>query len=180
MVVHVLSREDHDLPLLSGRIDADKVTDLCAMLIPSASIDGWFLCGPRGMVEGARQALSAMGVDPAIVHDELFYAGGDGPIAVAEDDVDGAQIRFTLDGRTSTVFVDPQGAPILDHVLAVRPEGPFSCRSGACASCRALVTKGEVRMDRNWSLNQEEVDAGQVLTCQAHPVSDSVELTYDT
>ena len=180
MVVHVLSREDHDLPLLSGRIDADKVTDLCAMLIPSASIDGWFLCGPRGMVEGARKALSAMGVDPTIVHDELFYAGGDGPIAVAEDDVDGAQIRFTLDGRTSTVFVDPQGAPILDHVLAVRPEGPFSCRSGACASCRALVTKGEVRMDRNWSLNQEEVDAGQVLTCQAHPVSDSVELTYDT
>ncbi|MGI9643064.1 MAG: 2Fe-2S iron-sulfur cluster-binding protein [Acidimicrobiia bacterium] len=78
------------------------------------------------------------------------------------------------------MFVAPAGTPILYHVLRVRPEGPFSCRSGACASCRALVTKGEVRMDRNWSLNQEEVDAGQVLTCQAHPVSDTVELTYDT
>lgn len=180
MVIHVLSREQHDLPVLSGRIDSDKVVELCDLFIPAALVDAWYLCGPKGMVEASREALDTLRVDPATVHDELFYAGGDGPIAVAEDDVDGAEVRFTLDGRTSTVFVDPHGTPILDHVLRVRPEGPFSCRSGACASCRALVTRGEVRMDRNWSLNQEEVDAGQVLTCQSHPVSDTVELTYDT
>lgn len=180
MVIHILSREQHDLPLLSGRIDADKVAELCERFISVSSVTGWYLCGPKGMVEASREALDTLRVDPATVHDELFYAGGDGPIAVAEDDVDGSEVRFTLDGRTSSVFVDPDGTPILDHVLRVRPEGPFSCRSGACASCRALVTKGEVRMDRNWSLNQEEVDAGQVLTCQSHPVSDTVELTYDT
>jgi ring-1,2-phenylacetyl-CoA epoxidase subunit PaaE len=179
MVMHILSREEHDLDLLSGRIDANKVRALCGTFIAPDTIDGWFLCGPRGMVEDAREALTDLGVDPGIVRDELFYAGGDGPVAVAVDDVDGAEVRFTLDGRTSTVVVDPDGSPILDHVLSVRPEGPFSCRSGACASCRAFVTSGEVRMDRNWSLNQEEVDAGQVLTCQAHPVSDVVELTYD-
>ncbi|MGI9529043.1 MAG: 2Fe-2S iron-sulfur cluster-binding protein [Acidimicrobiia bacterium] len=180
MVLHILSREQHDLPVLSGRIDADKVSELCERFIPVSAVRGWYLCGPKGMVEASREALGAMDVDAAIVYDELFFAGGEGPIAVAEDDVDGSEVRFTLDGRTSSVFVDPDGTPILDHVLRVRPEGPFSCRSGACASCRALVTKGEVRMDRNWSLNQEEVDAGQVLTCQAHPVSDTVELTYDT
>jgi ring-1,2-phenylacetyl-CoA epoxidase subunit PaaE len=88
-------------------------------------------------------------------------------------------VKLTLNGRTSTIIVDPTGAPILDHALAVRPDAPFSCRSGACASCRAKVTVGDVAMDRNWSLNQEEVDAGQILTCQSHPVSDVVELTYD-
>ena len=103
----------------------------------------------------------------------------DKPDPFAVDDVVGSTVRFTLDGRTSTAIVASDGAPILDHVLAIRPEGPFSCRSGACASCRAYVTEGEVRMDRNWSLSSAEVAAGQILTCQSHPVSDVVELTYD-
>ena len=113
--------------------------------------------------------LEATGVAGESVHDELFYAGGDGLQVIALDDAVGSEVRFTLDGRTSTVTVDPDGAPILDHVLSVRPEGPFSCRSGACASCRAQVTSGEVAMERNWSLNADEVAAGQILTCQAHP-----------
>ena len=130
------------------------------------------------MVDAVSDQLGELGVPSASIHDELFYAG-DGPIAVAADDASGSEVRFTLDGRTSVVRVDPDGAPILDHVLSVRPEGPFSCRSGACASCRAHVTVGEVRMDRNWSLNDEEIASGQILTCQSHPISPVVELTYD-
>jgi ring-1,2-phenylacetyl-CoA epoxidase subunit PaaE len=98
---------------------------------------------------------------------------------VAQDDVVGSTVRFTLGGRTSTATVATDGKPILDHVLAIRPDGPFSCRSGACASCRAQVTLGEVVMERNWSLSSDEVESGQILTCQAHPVSEIVELTYD-
>ena len=179
VLFHILSRESHALPLFEGRIDEVKIRSLLSTVVDGSTASGWYLCGPSGMVAAARSVLTAGGVTEADIHDELFYAGGDAPLGVAEDDTDGATVRFTLAGRTSTVFVDPDGAPILDHVLAVRPDGPFSCRSGACASCRAKVTEGEVRMDRNWSLNQQEVDAGQVLTCQSHPVSDLVELTYD-
>jgi ring-1,2-phenylacetyl-CoA epoxidase subunit PaaE len=179
MVMHILSRESHAVPLLEGRIDADKLDDLFSTVVEPDDVDTWYLCGPRGLVETAREVLTARGVDPGLVHDELFYAGDViAPVAPVEEST-GATVRFTLDGRTSTVMVDPDGAPILDHVLSVRPEGPFSCRSGACASCRAQVTEGEVRMDRNWSLNNAEVAAGQILTCQSHPVSDVVELTYD-
>jgi ring-1,2-phenylacetyl-CoA epoxidase subunit PaaE len=179
MVIHVLSREGHTVPLFEGRIDADKLDDLFGTVLDPSTVDEWFLCGPRGVVDAARSVLAAKGIDAASVHDELFYAGGDGPLSVASDDLEGSTVVFTLHGRTSTVVVDPHGAPILDHVLSVRPEGPFSCRSAACASCRARVVSGEVSMDRNWSLNEEEVAAGQILTCQSHPVSEAVEITYD-
>ena len=178
-VFHVLSRENHAVPLLEGRIDEDKVADFLRSFVDASGVSGWYLCGPRGMVDSATKALVAAGVDAGMIHDELFYAGGDGPIETAEDDIEGSTVTFTLDGRTSKAVVAPDGAPILDHVLAVRPEGPFSCRSGACASCRAQVISGRVTMDRNWSLNAEEVASGQILTCQSHPVSAEVEITYD-
>jgi ring-1,2-phenylacetyl-CoA epoxidase subunit PaaE len=179
VLVHVLSRESHEIDLLTGRIDDDKLRRFLTTLIDPSTVDGWYLCGPRGMVDAARSVLIEHGADEPSIHDELFYAGAVDESSVAHDDVDGATVRFTLNGRTSTAKVALDGAPILDHVLAIRPDGPFSCRSGACASCRAQVTVGEVRMDRNWSLLEEEVAAGQILTCQSHPVSDVVELTYD-
>ncbi len=179
VLFHILSRESHVVSLFEGRIDEDKLKALFSSVLDAGSATGWYLCGPSGMVDAARSVLVSGGVGDGDIHVELFYAGNDGGPAVANDDTVGSQVRFTLAGRTSTMIVDPKGAPILDHVLALRPEGPFSCRSGACASCRAIVTSGEVTMEQNWSLSQEEIDAGQILTCQAHPVSGHVDLTYD-
>ncbi len=178
-LIHILSRESHLIPLFEGRIDEDKLRALFSSVVDARTATAWYLCGPQGMVHAARAVLEAGGVATEDIHDELFFAGGDGPPSVADVDLVGSTVKFTLAGRTSTVTVDPNGSPILDHALAVRPETPFSCRGGACASCRAVVTSGEVAMDKNWSLNQEEVDAGQILTCQSHPISEVVELTYD-
>ncbi len=179
MLFHVLSRESNNIPILEGRIDGPKIERMLDTVIDASSVTGWYLCGPRGMVEDAQQVLRDRGVPDADIHDELFFAGEVTASMTAEDDVVGSTVKFTLGGRTSTAKVAPGGKPILDHVLAIRPDGPFSCRSGACASCRARVITGEVTMDRNWSLSSDEVASGQILTCQAHPVSDLVELTYD-
>ncbi len=179
VVMHVFSREANAIPLYDGRIDVGKLEELFSIVIDANSIDGWYLCGPSGMVEAARKAVAARGVDEADIHDELFYAGDEVRAEIPADDPEGSTVRFTLNGRTSTLVIDPDGLPILDHALSARPDAPFSCRSGACASCRAVVTQGEVRMDRNWALSASEVAAGQVLTCQSHPVSETVELTYD-
>lgn len=179
VLFNILSRESNAIPMFEGRLDEDKLVQLLTTVVDAASATDWYLCGPAGMVQAARSVLDRGGVPPENVNDELFYAGGDAPPRVAVDDEVGSTIKVTIDGRTSNLVVDPDGAPILDHVLAVRPEAPFSCRSGACASCRARVTAGEVRMDKNWSLEASEVKAGQILTCQSHPVSDTVELTYD-
>jgi len=179
VLLHILSRESHTIPLLEGRIDEAKVGQLLGTVIDPSTVASWYLCGPRGMVDAVRSTLEERGISSAAINDELFFAGDVEEIDVAVDDAVGSTVKFTLDGRTSTAVVAADGAPILNHVLAIRPEGPFSCRSGACASCRAQVTDGEVRMDRNWSLSAEEVASGQILTCQSHPVSDVVELTYD-
>jgi ring-1,2-phenylacetyl-CoA epoxidase subunit PaaE len=179
VLVHILSREANAIPLFDGRIDVSKLEELFTTVIDPDSVDGWYLCGPAGMVEAARKTLVARGVGAAVIHDELFYAGDEVRTPIPADDPEGSTVRFTLNGRTSMLIIDPEGAPILDHALAARPDAPFSCRSGACASCRAMVTEGEVRMDRNWALSDDEVAAGHVLTCQSHPVSETVELTYD-
>ncbi len=179
VLLNILSRESNQIPMFEGRLDEEKLVQLLTTVVDAASATDWYLCGPAGMVQAARSVLARGGVPPENVKDELFYAGGDAPRRIAVDDEVGSTIKVTINGRTSNLIVDPKGAPILDHVLAVRPEAPFSCRSGACASCRAKVTSGEVRMDKNWSLEASEVEAGQILTCQSHPVSDLVELTYD-
>ena len=48
-----------------------------------------------------------------------------------------------------------------------------------CGTCRAQVRSGEVRMRRNFALEESEVAAGYVLTCQSLPVSAEVTVDYD-
>jgi ring-1,2-phenylacetyl-CoA epoxidase subunit PaaE len=179
-LVHVLSREPHDLPLFQGRLDADKLRSLFDTLVPADEVDEWFLCGPWGMVEAARDVLGERGVDPTSIHDELFFDERFVPPPEPSADTEGlSTVRITLDGRTSVVLVDPDGPPILDYARTVRAEAPFACKGGMCATCKAVVTVGEVRMDKNYALTEEERAAGLVLTCQSHPTTDEVAVSYD-
>jgi ring-1,2-phenylacetyl-CoA epoxidase subunit PaaE len=90
----------------------------------------------------------------------------------------GAEVTVVLDGRSSTVTVPP-GTPILDAAQRVRPDLPFACKGGVCGTCRARVVSGKLEMRRNYALEEDEVDAGYVLTCQSLAVSDEVVVDYD-
>lgn len=180
-LVHVLSREPQVVELFHGRIDRDKLEALFEVVVDAESVDEWFLCGPYGMVEAARALLEERGVAPSDVHDELFFNEEIPELPeVADPDAEGlATVTFSLDGRASVVKVDPDGPSILDHALQVRRELPFACKGGVCATCKAAVVEGEVVMDQNWALVDAEVERGLILTCQAHPTSDTVVLDYD-
>jgi len=179
-IMHVLSRESNAIPLFEGRLEASKIKELLDTFVEVAQIDRWFLCGPMGVVEAAQEVLCASGVPIDSIGLELFFNEKPPEVPrVVPGDEEGAMVRFTLGGRTSEVRVDPDGPPILDYALSIRSDAPFSCRNGACASCRALITQGDVAMHHNWCLTDAEVAAGQVLTCQSHPTTDEVELTYD-
>lgn len=179
-LIHVLSREHPDLELFAGRIDRERLERLFATVIPFAGIDRWFLCGPFEMVMAAREVIESRGVPPERVHDELFFAGPIDPsLLVPVEQIEGSvALKVTLGGRTTETRMDPDMS-ILDAALRVRSELPFSCKGGMCATCKARLLAGEVRMDKNYALVDSELEAGYVLTCQSHPVGSEVAVDYD-
>ena len=179
-VLHVLSREEQESELLSGRIDRERLERLLATLLPPAQVDEWYLCGPFGMVTEGRQTLLDAGVEPASVHVELFHAEPPPPRVreVAEGSADLATVTVVLHGRSTTLPVSKSGAAVLDAVLAVRADAPYACKGGVCGTCRARCVSGSVEMDVNYALEPDELAAGVVLTCQAHPTSDEVRLEF--
>lgn len=178
---HVLSREGSDVPLLSGRIDAEKIKTIHDRLLGSDEVDGWYLCGPYDMVMDARATLTELGARPEKVHDELFFAGPLDQEALPPEPPSGEgsiDLTVILDGRAVDTRMTPETS-ILDAALRVRNELPFSCKGGMCATCKGRIEEGEVRMDKNYALVDSEVEAGFVLTCQAHPTTDKVVVRYD-
>ncbi|KRB45199.1 1,2-phenylacetyl-CoA epoxidase subunit PaaE [Terrabacter sp. Root181] len=182
-LVNVLSREAQDVDLFHGRLDSDRLTAIFGSLLPVGTVDEWYLCGPFGMVTGAESLLTERGVDPRHIHHEIFHVD-DGTEPKRKVVVDAgappeATVTVNLDGRTTVIPMPSREETILDATLRARPDAPYSCTGGVCGTCRARLVSGEVRMDRNYALEPEEVAAGIVLACQSHPVTDEVSLDYD-
>ena len=180
-LVHVLSREPQEVELFNGRLDPGKLRSLLPVTVDVAMVDHWWLCGPFAMVEGAIGVLTELGVARDRIHRELFYVEDEPPAEAKHADAPtgpGAEVTVLLDGRSSTVTVEP-GTPILDGAQRVRPDLPFACKGGVCGTCRALLIEGEVTMRRNYALEREEIEAGYILTCQALPTSDRITVDYD-
>ncbi|MGW8377727.1 2Fe-2S iron-sulfur cluster-binding protein [Streptomyces sp. ODS28] len=179
-LVTALSREEQQSGLPSGRLDEERLSALLPALLPEPeSVDGWFLCGPLGLVEGASRALRGLGVPRSRIHQEIFHAEElprepSAPV----DTPDSATVTATLDGRSGNWPVQ-DGESVLETVLRHRADAPFACKGGVCGTCRVRLLDGEVRMDRNYALEPEEVDAGYVLACQSHPVTPAVTVDFD-
>ncbi|BCW49683.1 1,2-phenylacetyl-CoA epoxidase subunit PaaE [Arthrobacter sp. StoSoilB13] len=184
---HVLSREQRIAPLMTGRIDSEKLQALLSSAIHAEDVDEWFLCGPFELVQLCRDTLAARGVKPEHVRFELFTTGspdrpeGNAGRPVVEDESkETYKITFKLDGLTGEV-ASPTHAreSILNAALRVRPDVPFACAGGVCGTCRAKLVTGTVSMDENYALEQDELDKGYVLTCQSHPTSEEVTVDFD-
>jgi len=183
-MLNFLSAEPQQAGLLSGRISRAKLARLFATVLPPGDVDEWFLCGPFEMVQEIQAALAGSGVDGGRIHTELFHVGALPPAAAAarQPAPPGAgrsTVTVTLDGRATTFGLAHHAEPILDAVLAVRPDAPYACKGGVCGTCRAKLIEGTVDMERTYALEREDISRGYVLTCQSHPTSDTVVLDYD-
>ncbi|GGM32516.1 phenylacetic acid degradation protein [Micromonospora sonchi] len=178
-LVHVLSREQGESPLLSGRIDVERLGRLLETIVPGDAIEEWFLCGPYGLVVDARAVLTARGVPESAVHSELFHVDAPPePVRRPEEASGGTDVTIVLDGRSSS-FTMRRAERVLDAALKVRSELPYACKGGVCSTCKAKVVTGEVTMARNYALEPDEVAAGYVLTCQSSPLTDTLTIDYD-
>jgi ring-1,2-phenylacetyl-CoA epoxidase subunit PaaE len=180
-LVHLLSREAREVDLLTGRLDAAKLRALLPVLIDVPAVDHWWLCGPFGMVTDATGVLGEFGVLPERIHRELFWVDEAPPELIREErgpDGPAAEVTVVLDGRSTTVTVS-EGVTVLEGAQRSRPDLPFACKGGVCGTCRARVVEGEVRMRRNFALEDAEIAAGFVLTCQSTPITEKVIVDFD-
>ncbi|RAJ66580.1 ring-1,2-phenylacetyl-CoA epoxidase subunit PaaE [Streptomyces sp. Amel2xB2] len=183
-LVTVLSREEQQSGLPSGRLDEQRLGALLPSLLSVPDVDGWYLCGPLGLVEEASRALRGLGVPRARIHQEIFHVteAPSAPAGTRPRTAGGgsqtATVTANLDGRSGCWPMD-DGESVLETVLRHRADAPFACKGGVCGTCRVRLVSGEVRMERNYALETDELEAGYVLACQSRPVSAAVEVDFD-
>ena len=176
----VFSREQVDSPLNSGRLDSAKVA---AFLRLAGPVDQAFVCGPHALNDEAEAALLLAGLAPGNIHIERFGV----PPSLAQTinhapqagDATTARVVVVRDGVTREIGFTAEDTSILAAASRAGLDVPYSCKSGVCATCRAKLIEGRVRMDRNFALERAEIDAGFVLTCQSHPLTDRVVVSFD-
>lgn len=179
-VHHVLSREDQGNDLLFGRIDEARAAQFAVQIPGVKAAAGHFLCGPEAMIKGVQSALEQAGVASMNIHFELFTsaapAAEKAPAASASSG--DAAVTVVLDGEETHFTQGPKDF-ILDSALDAGADVPYACKGAVCCTCRAKVLEGEVEMAMNYSLTDDEVAEGFVLTCQSMPRSPKVTVSFD-
>lgn len=164
----------------TGRIDTTKATRYINQhQAGDGRVEEFFLCGPMGMMETVAAVLQNKGIDDKQIHREWFVtedqAKKDTTTAAGAG---GTKVIATISGEQFTVALKPKET-ILEALMRLKADPPFSCMSGACSTCMAKVVKGEVKMARCLALDESEVEEGYILTCQSVPTTETVEITYD-
>ena len=187
-LIHVLSRQAQEVPLLEGRIGAAKVKEIVSCLLPAASMDEVFICGPEAMIEATEKALIEVGVPARNIRTERFTSPtlealpanerkqvvlGHAPESKGE-----VALTILLDGKKHQMQMSATDK-ILDVALAAGLDLPYSCKGGVCCTCRAKVMQGSVVMEKNFTLEKWEAEQGFVLSCQAKPTSKEVVMSFD-
>ena len=188
-LIHVLSRQAQEVPMLEGRIDAAKVQQLIDTLLPAKSMDEVFVCGPEAMIDAVEGALKTAGVPADRIYSERFTSptlenlspdARRAAVQLADPEAPAGQVQLTVvvDGKPHELAMRSD-QHVLDVALSAGLDLPYSCKAGVCCTCRAKVLEGAVTMDKNFTLEADEMAQGFVLSCQARPVSDKLVVSYD-
>jgi len=177
---NLFSREHQEVELFNGRLDGAKVKAFSDTLMPVETIDEAFVCGPGAMLDDVAGALHELGLAGEHIHLERFGVPGAGPSHHVEpQDAARAQVTIIADGVRRDVEFQQTDASILDAALRSGLDLPYSCKGGMCCTCRGKLLEGKARMDKNYSLEPHDIAAGYILTCQAHPLTERVVVSYD-
>jgi ring-1,2-phenylacetyl-CoA epoxidase subunit PaaE len=187
--VNVMSQEDQGSDVLKGKIDNKKGHMLQKQkIINILNTDEAFICGPESMISEVSHGFREEGLEKSHIHYELFAnssADSEAILNKAKQRVEEygesktSKVTIIADGRSIDFDLATVGANILDAGMDNGVELPYSCKAGVCSTCKAKLVKGQVEMDISHGLEGHEIEAGFILTCQAHPISDEVIVSFD-
>ncbi len=183
-VIHSLSQPTSNWAGTSGRLNREHVKSILSPVIESDSlVKEYYICGPSAMMDEAAQALKEMHTPAENIHQEHFSA----PISHPEDepvkqavaaDIKPGSVKVILEGKEYDIVVKPSDS-ILEAALDNDLDPPYACMIGSCCTCKAKLMSGNVIMDDREGLTDEEIRDGFVLTCQSHPTTPNVVVSYD-
>ncbi len=180
-VVHILSRESLGNAIQKGRIDGQKCSDLIDAFVPVKTINDVFICGPKEMIFAVRDTFVSKGIEEKSIHFELFTSGDSNVKQEVEkqEDAISSLVTVIVDGDVLEIPLKSNDINILDAALNAGADLPFACKGGVCCTCKAKIVEGTAKMDVNYALEADEVEAGYILTCQSHPTSEKLIVSFD-
>ncbi len=182
-LIHIFSEENTGNPLQNGIFDKEKVDLLHKAFLETQEVDEIFICGPEPIIHTISDFYSSKGLSKDQIHFELFTSptqkkSFDDTASKPEKQIN-ANVKIILDGEETLISLDSDGESILEAGYKAGADLPFACKGGVCCTCKAKVLEGSASMDVNYALEKDEVEAGYILTCQAHPTSDKIVVSFD-
>ena len=162
----------------NSRIDKDLLLKLSQDKSFLAA-EAYFICGPGEMIDMTEEFLLEKGVEKSKLHFERFTAKKKVKKTTNKDAEIISDITVVVDGEDFEFTLSNTGQTILDAAMEQGADVPFSCKGGVCCTCKAKVLEGKAVMDANYSLSEEEVEDGFILTCQAHPITENIVVDFD-
>ncbi|MFK8038468.1 MAG: FAD-binding oxidoreductase [Crocinitomicaceae bacterium] len=181
---YILSKENGLNDNLSGRLNNTKIEAIYNSYLANHTIDDIYTCGPESMIHSVTEFFTSKNIKDTNIHFELFTT----PATEVKPNNQSADTTVPDINSSVTVIIDDEefefdlnskGKNILQAAQDADADVPFSCKGGVCCTCRAKVIEGTAVMDLNYSLEPEEVEEGFILTCQAHPTTEKVVVSFD-
>ena len=141
--------------------------------------DAYFICGPGELIDNASELLLLNNINQAKINFERFTVVEETDVADNDSDEIISNVMVSVDGEDFEFSLSNKGQTILDAAMEQGADVPYSCKGAVCCTCKAKIIEGEARMDVNYALEPDEVTAGYILTCQAHPMSDKLVVSFD-
>jgi ring-1,2-phenylacetyl-CoA epoxidase subunit PaaE len=164
----------------TGRLNRKMLIDILRDLQLTDYLDTeFYLCGPEGLMDEAREALKILKVSPERIHKESFVTAKQKEAAEGEVSADSAEpaaghvVTLIYEGSEYQVPVK-KGQTILEAGLDQDIDLPYSCQAGLCTACRGKCLSGKVHLDEREGLSDAEMEEGYVLNCVGHPLTDDV------
>jgi ring-1,2-phenylacetyl-CoA epoxidase subunit PaaE len=176
-VIHILDHAPLEWQGHSGLLNHDMLTKLFQR-IPDWGADNttYLMCGPEGMMNNVETLLAQQSIPEDRIFKESFVAGTiNKPETDTKAEVATQDVTIVYEGEEHVVSVPPN-TTILDAALDLDIDLPYSCQSGLCTACRGKCLSGEVKMDEDEGLSDAEKNAGYVLPCVSHPLTDNVKI----